>query len=653
MAVITPTTFDPLDAYTRVRLGQGVPIVDADVNEREDIAMFEQRAFLKWYVGDGVPDANDGFRIAESVASAANNFTIRSGTGVAPADALGNAGRCLVNGIDVMIPADLDFRDQPLHASKAGAAALSLKLGSPVIAAMAPAAAATTVFLWLDVWDVLWTANDDPTLLLPGLGVESCARMKRFWAVRARALATPPVAPDPDFAAGHAYYLLAAVTRRAADANVNAADIVDMREQRLLVPPSTLAMDLFNESMLDYRRGLRRPPISFRQAINALIRGQIPATAETVIASAPAANDGLGDAVFFQGGSAVVMWTSDRIAGTNQVFATSLDLAAPEASAPAAVLLQVTSGAVPHALPHGAPLRDGRVVMAYEEVVTPLNRDIMLKVAPLAGLPAAVPKPVTVTAANERAPFVVPVGALGAEQVNVMWKDEAAQKWRLRRYDTLLDNFNVAADLSATLTLDADLHAAKDGADNTWVAFVARTVLPPVDMIEVVQITNAAVVTPETTLSTLGVDNNPFVLVDPAGAPWVFWVSTAGGVSTIQYARRTGAGAWLGPFAIPGAPAGPVNHAPSAVVDADGGIWVFWDSQLAGGSNKDIWYARHDPVSNIWTPMRPTTGSADQDLNAITLTRGDGIIWLFWNRVLPPVPPGRTELFFRRLVTTV
>ena len=31
MAVITPTTFDPLDGFVRVRLGQGVPIVDADV----------------------------------------------------------------------------------------------------------------------------------------------------------------------------------------------------------------------------------------------------------------------------------------------------------------------------------------------------------------------------------------------------------------------------------------------------------------------------------------------------------------------------------------------------------------------------------------------------------------------------------------------
>ena len=84
MAVISNDTFNSLSRYVGVRLQQGVPIVDADWNELEDIRKFELRAFLKWFVGDGVPDDRDAFRIEGT--GAANDFTIRSGVSGAPAD---------------------------------------------------------------------------------------------------------------------------------------------------------------------------------------------------------------------------------------------------------------------------------------------------------------------------------------------------------------------------------------------------------------------------------------------------------------------------------------------------------------------------------------------------------------------------------------
>jgi hypothetical protein len=56
-------TFDKLNHYVSVRLQQGVPLVDADWNEQEDIRKYELQAFLKWFVGNGVPAGNDGFRI--------------------------------------------------------------------------------------------------------------------------------------------------------------------------------------------------------------------------------------------------------------------------------------------------------------------------------------------------------------------------------------------------------------------------------------------------------------------------------------------------------------------------------------------------------------------------------------------------------------
>lgn len=63
MANISRDTFDKLKHYVGVRLQQGVPIIDADWNEMEDIRRFELRSFIKWFVGDGIPKGNDGFKI--------------------------------------------------------------------------------------------------------------------------------------------------------------------------------------------------------------------------------------------------------------------------------------------------------------------------------------------------------------------------------------------------------------------------------------------------------------------------------------------------------------------------------------------------------------------------------------------------------------
>ena len=95
MGNISRNTFDALNQYVGVRLQQGVPLVDADWNELEDIRRFELRAFLKWFVGDGVPDGNNGFAI-EAIPAVDNDFQIVGGDGSAQ-----GAGRCLVEGLDI------------------------------------------------------------------------------------------------------------------------------------------------------------------------------------------------------------------------------------------------------------------------------------------------------------------------------------------------------------------------------------------------------------------------------------------------------------------------------------------------------------------------------------------------------------------------
>ncbi|XXY13196.1 DUF6519 domain-containing protein [Sorangium sp. So ce216] len=288
MAVITQDTFDPLKTRVSVRLQQGVPIVDADWNEADDIRRFELRAYLKWFVGDGVPEGNDGFRITPAAAPASSDFLIRTsspppgGTGGVEI-ALRYAGRCIVDGLDVMIMADIVFSAQPLHPSQAGAAALAARLGVPVIdTAPLTTAGVATVAVYLDVWERLVTPTEDPSMILPALNIESCARRKREWVVR---VAAGESAPAP--AAGHGHYVLAWIHRPLnAPETIQDAHVVDRRERRLLTLPATIVSDAFGGNVADYRRGVGRPATSLRDAINAVARGELPGTPTAVIPTA-------------------------------------------------------------------------------------------------------------------------------------------------------------------------------------------------------------------------------------------------------------------------------------------------------------------------------------------------------------------------------
>ena len=115
---------------------------------------------------------------------ASNDVTIRAGVSAAPAAAspeeraLRHVGRCLVDGLDVAIAADATFKAQALHVSRgAPATALAAALGVSTIAEM-PVLAGTVV-VYLDVWERLVTPTEAPALVLPGLGTENCARVKR------------------------------------------------------------------------------------------------------------------------------------------------------------------------------------------------------------------------------------------------------------------------------------------------------------------------------------------------------------------------------------------------------------------------------------------------------------------------------------------
>ena len=54
-------TFDPMNDYIGIRLQQGVPLLDRDWNELEDIRRYQEMVLRSWYIGDGTP--NNGFKI--------------------------------------------------------------------------------------------------------------------------------------------------------------------------------------------------------------------------------------------------------------------------------------------------------------------------------------------------------------------------------------------------------------------------------------------------------------------------------------------------------------------------------------------------------------------------------------------------------------
>lgn len=649
MAVITPTTFNALNRYVNVRLQQGVPIVDADVNELDDTRKFEVRAFLKWFVGDGVPEGNDGFRIAGT--GVANDFTIAAGIAGA-VDAVRNIGRAIVDGLDVMIDADVAFRAQPLHTSQAGSAALAARLGVPVVAEM-PAPADGTVTAYLDVWERLVTKDEAPGLVLPGLGTESCARVKREWVVRVRNGTSAPVAGDPDFAAGHSYYALATIARRAGDAIVNAADVTDRREQRLLMPPATLISDVFGVAPSAYRRGQGRPPISLRDAINALLHGDLPATPDTTIAPA-AGIDFMSYAFNFDNAGGVsAVWHSNRAGGANQVFATRWLVGTPGA-ATSTPPQQVTTGAQAHALPHAVVLPGGDILVTYETA----QQDIHFRRAPLSGLSAAAEQPVAVTAGvAERHPFAVVAG----NQVVFFWHQGTPNpRWMYRRRQypaTWLEAGATWVDatgqqLSATdaappsLSL-GDFHAAADSGGNIWVAF--RTAANRIQALRFTPATGATSVPAAVFASGAATDQEPYVVVDGTAAVWIFWRSENG----VFYQRSLGVlgvPAWEATATgVPGTSAGTINARPCTVRDGDGALWLFWVTDQTAAGNNDIWLVRRNPLNGLWGQPRQLTGSAGDDNQPVAVIGPNGVVWLFWrsNRT------GDYELYFKQIVTAI
>lgn len=737
MGDFSRSTFDRVKHYVGIRLQQGVPLVDADWNELEDIRRFEVEAFLKWFVGDGVPAGNDGFRIvaaagggvgtirlvpaststagssvsvdvtastaasalgftqvnrqaarglasarltgdaaqpfaltagttlvvsangappqtvtftasgfadlgaataAEVVAvinAAANRVVASVGTGndffVAGGDGTPEgAGRCLADGRDAVHEGRLAYSAQPLYAN----AALAAAWGVPVVQEIsAPTSGTRSDLVYLDLWDREVTSAEDDALLDPLIGVETCVRVRREWAVRVRPGATqPPVPNDSDYVSGHSYLQLARIGRQSGVAAVRPPVLVDLRPRNLQVPPSTLVDDVLGTTGGDtsiapaYRRGQKRPRASLRDAINALLAGQLPPSPEISVAPADKADLLNKASVVDAGGGLVAVWQSAR-SGSNQILAARLDPAHPELGfdlAPA-----VTSGGQ-NIEPAAVALPGGDLVVAYQNgLLDGPNTDVFMKRGPLATLGAA-PQRDVATTANQTADQRVRAVLAGDQVVFFTHQSNTSLKqWYYRRYrhtdDVFLDLVPVA--LSATGLTQRDLHAASaDG--KVWVAYADGTKLQILRFNPVPATANPQdppVIDLQKDFPAAG-QLNVFVLALSGNEVLVFYEDDTGLI--VVSGNSANNGTWSS-TRVPDSDSS--DGQPAAVRDADGTVYLVANRSAVGGGT-DLLLRRRNPIGGNWLAAQRlvTSTQAQPNLSPHPFLVPDLGLWLLW-----------------------
>src|SRR6266404_1189872 len=159
--------------YVSLRLQQGVPFVDADFNELDDIRRTELELMLARAIGNGVPAGSDGFKILE--ATTTNNFVIEAGLLFLEGWWVSNQGR-------------IDYLNQP-HRTSRGLA--------PPLRVLANIAVAGRELAYLDTWELVVNGQEDTNLINPRIGIETCNRVERGWVVRLEPISplADPLAP--------------------------------------------------------------------------------------------------------------------------------------------------------------------------------------------------------------------------------------------------------------------------------------------------------------------------------------------------------------------------------------------------------------------------------------------------------------------------
>ena len=220
-------TFDPKKHYVGVRLQQGVPVVDADWNEQEDIRKSELHSFLSSVVGSGVPKGNDGFAI-HALEPPENDFVI-SGPAAGPQ---APPGRILVDGWEVLNESEIRYTEQALYQNEK----LAEKWGVLPLPPIKPTPLGY-YHVVLDVWEREVDSDEDPEIVDPRIGLETCVRRRREWVVRL-VKRNEVLFPRP----GHRFCTLARIVRTSGPV-IKEEHISDRRRKGLAVLSEALSID--------------------------------------------------------------------------------------------------------------------------------------------------------------------------------------------------------------------------------------------------------------------------------------------------------------------------------------------------------------------------------------------------------------------------
>ncbi len=553
-------TFDERKHYASVRLQQGVPLVDADWNEKEDIRRDELRRFTRAFVGSGVPLGSDGFRILTS--SVWNDFEI-------------SAGRCLVDGWEVVN--DWDERDddvgrfytsQPLFGDDGLAAAWGVDPLPPLTRARS----ARTDRVYLDVWEREVDADEDPDLVDPQLGVEGCVRVRREWVVRvaegAEELPSPP--------AGHAFYELA-VLHRNSKSGLTSTQVVDRRRTGLSAVSqnhiSQITSDAFGPGYTLDGDGRPNLKVSLRDAINALMRGQLPGTPPLPVTQVMG-SDSLGgprSVLADREGGVWAFWISSR--NGERVWCNRFDPA-------------VGGWTGDQPLAESGGFQDQGPITAVEDT----DGSIWI--------------------------FWSRTPSNGNSQIMFDRFDRASGKWRGARQVTTGD---AGSDTAPT--------AVVDGRGTLWVLWsrgpASASVLCYTRFDR-----NSGKWTGEFQF-TGGSDSAPTAVVDGSDNLWVFWSrsSTLGNLSVRCNRYDLAQGKWVGETGLTDGTSSSLDAV--AVLDGDRVPWVFWTSTRNG--NADVYFRRWDRVGGSWEAERRLTTDAGQDSEVAALAGDGGDLWVFWS----------------------
>lgn len=612
-----------LKHYVSVRLQQGVPLVDADWNEMDDIRKYELRTFLKWFVGDGIPQQNnDAFRIV-ATPDDPNNFIIKGGDGTWQ-----GAARCLVDGWEVFNPDDIKYTEQELYMNTALAKAWGVTKLPPLLAPVPTSSfnAQRTDTVYLDIWERPVDSLEDSTLNNEAIGIETSVRMKREWVVRVEVNASKPPAPPP----GHAYYALARLDRRAREEVISTERITDLRRTGLTLMSqhdiTQITKDAFGEAYPLDQTGTPQFKISLRDAVNALIAGEIPTTKEVVLAESCDAWAVLQDSLQ----DVWLIWCSQASSPTGRGV-TIEHYDNNHAQWQASFLL--TSSESGEDISQLCVAEDGQKnIWVFWQTRANGNSQLWCRRFLRNAANPWQPKPSEPFAATSEEDTMLRVVTDHDGVIWIFWNSKAEDGSYSIQFGPSDSEGNILvsgeADKSAHPTSDLQVFVERSG--NIWLIWTSSEISNSVDIyyklvgrrFDPTKITYGA--RREISLGQSSAGNNTRLVQGPNDTVWVFFQSSA----NIAYVRLHGDDDWTKTFEILDVDVDSSN--PFPIVDNSRQIWVFWHSS----KSNDITYKRQlgnqfVPVTELPNSELTTDNSTNVSLEKVFLD-SNGDIWTFW-----------------------